>query len=607
MDKLFLNKPMQDRDVLPKTILSEIPANEIDIQWGIAIYFYPDLYEIHERLALLSRHLDAEYLNKLIETKDFSNRYALAVEFEKTFFEKIFGQNYSLSAYALKLLDLGATSITELLKCVAVVGSNIDADLIVAYIESTHPVIPRAWKPSYQSQLLSLSLTKEHSKQLTRFELLEKKSPLEKLKATFFGSLYQKHLRQNRQIRNASFWLWKTGYPLYLRHIQGLFNSNKSVRWIRLADLNLYVKNSNCSSHLLQSPEIVATPFPTTYFDAKTDYVISPHDQYCFPEISVSKIHKAKVYAETNLIQVKNLVVHHGLYNFSSDYTSEELHGRAIIRTKSNKVKWLQYDEAPEFLPAAAQFTDSCASNYAHWITEVLPRIVMFCGTPQYQNVPLIVDGNLHPNIMQSLSLIAGPSREIYLLPAGRAVLVEELFVTSPTGYVPFERRANHEVDHSHGQFSRTAFAKLQSEISKSTINNSAEKWPKKIYLRRNSGSRRVTNSVAIEKHLLKLGFVTIEPEKLGFLQQAELFHNADVIVGSSGAALANLVFCKPTVIIYILMSHAPNTSYWYWQNIACASGCTVRYILGIPMEGNHEGIHSDFSIDIGLLERALG
>lgn len=77
--------------------------------------------------------------------------------------------------------------------------------------------------------------------------------------------------------------------------------------------------------------------------------------------------------------------------------------------------------------------------------------------------------------------------------------------------------------------------------------------WPKrsplktKIVIERLETSiERCTNQDAFIEHFRKAGFQVVSPESLSFSEQVELFYDADVIVGISGAAFANLVFCRP-------------------------------------------------------------
>jgi capsular polysaccharide biosynthesis protein len=321
--------------------------------------------------------------------------------------------------------------------------------------------------------------------------------------------------------------------------------------------------------------------------------------------VFVSIISNAKVFGRTNLILADGEVVCHDLYDFGLDYTSEELHGRTVIDSTYKRIRWLHHDVAPKHISVAAAFVDACATNYAHWLTEILPRILVFCLDERFKDIPIIVDDRLHKNILASLILAAGPEREIITLNVGKALSIDRLFVTSVAGYVPFERRANRLFSYSHGVFSPLAFELLRKKVNVANGTSQELSCPEKIFIRRNSGARKVTNAAELEKLVVVHGFVIVEPEKFTFLQQVQLFSNAKVIMGSTGAAMANILFASPHAKIIILISKYPNTSYWYWQNIACASGKTVSYILGEACDGS--GIHADFIVNLESVLNGFG
>jgi len=418
-----------------------------------------------------------------------------------------------------------------------------------------------------------------------------------RLRATWLGRLYRSHLKQHIAIRWIAQWIWRNGYPIYINHIATRISNGKAKRWRPLIALSEFTKKSGASTYKLADATLVETPQPQVFPACDQGYLASPHDRYKFPEIFVATIRNATTYGGTNLVLAGGEVVCHDLYDFHRDYTSEELHGRTLIASKSSRIRWLLHDEAPEPISVAATFVDACAPNYAHWMTEVLPRIALFCAEDRFKEVPIVVNEGLHHNIMESLLLIAGTDREIITLPIGRALVVNTLYLTSVAGYVPFERRTNNLSRHSHGMFSPKAFEEIRNKLIAPADRVTNNDWPEKIYLRRNSGSRKVTNADEIERLLISRGFVIVQPEKFSFLEQVQLFANAKVVIASSGAALANIIFCPPTTEILIFISKQPDTSYWYWQNMASASGKVVRYFLGEAVSGSSQGIHADFSI----------
>jgi capsular polysaccharide biosynthesis protein len=433
------------------------------------------------------------------------------------------------------------------------------------------------------------------------------KTLLLRLRTSRLGLFYLEHLKRHQIIRSAVFWVWREGYPRYISYIASPFLTFKELfkskrhqfhGWYNLVTHAEYGVLYKERVRQLSPASDIDTPVPLSFPVNDRKHLLSPHKSYQFPEIRVIEVQQAIVRGGTNLVQVSNFILCHDLYDFPRDFTSEELHGRAHVIPEKNKIRWFQHDEWPTFLPCAAVFTDAVAANYAHWLTEVLPRIAMFCAEELYSHVPIVVDSGLHPNLMASLALIVGLQRDIYCLPIGRSVAVEQLYITSTCGYVPFERRNVKLVGHSHGLFSPVALEKMRNGLVDVARQENKVSFPEKVYLRRASGVRKVVNIDELEKVLVENGFGIVEPEKLSFLEQIQLFSNAKVVIGSSGAALANIIFCPPESKIYIIISVFPNTSYWYWQNIACATGKVVGYIFGRTRYENKLGIHSDFYVD---------
>jgi capsular polysaccharide biosynthesis protein len=446
------------------------------------------------------------------------------------------------------------------------------------------------------------------SQKIRRLEALhgEANDIVGRLRTAWLGRLYISYLKQYVVIRWFAHWIWRNGYPFYVNHIASRLSGSRARRWRSLIKLSQFAKKNELPIYKLADATLVETPEPKVFPACDKGYLESPHGRYRFPEIYVATINNAITYGGTNLILSGGEVVCHDLYDFERDFTSEELHGRTLIDPKSRRIRWLLHDEAPEPIPVAATFVDACASNYAHWMTEVLPRIVLFCAEDRFLGVPIVVNDGLHKNIMESLFLVAGTKREIITLPVGRALAVNELYLTSVTGYVPFGRRTNKLSGHSHGLFSTRSFELLRNHVSGLDGKTELEAWPEKIYLRRNSGARKVTNAPEIEKLLISKGYVVVEPERLTFLHQIQLFNHAKEIVSPTGAALANAIACMPGAQVAILMSKHQDMIYGYWSNLLSPFGIKVNYVLGNIIENRDLGIHGDFAIDADCINEML-
>jgi hypothetical protein len=112
-------------------------------EWRIATEYYPDLINLNLRLSILSEQVASEFRTKLLETKQFNNRKQLVEQLEGDFLIKNFGRNQEIVEYGCKLMQWGnRTAAAELQRIVAVLGSKLDPELIIARVQSKHPDAP---------------------------------------------------------------------------------------------------------------------------------------------------------------------------------------------------------------------------------------------------------------------------------------------------------------------------------------------------------------------------------------------------------------------------------------------------------------------------------
>lgn len=603
----FAGRLRERRRTVESETRTEIRARqERFARWKLACDIYEELQMLCSRLEALSPPLAQRFVSELLESRAFEGRLAFASKLEREFVDTLCEGRLALGEYAMQLLNRKAwDAVAALVRYVEVLGPAVDMNRLVAHLETTFALHVDAWQPDSAE-----SLEAEIGEAL--IEHVEVSSGhglglLGDLRRSWLGRLYTERLKRYRAVRSVVIWLWHSGYPFYVNRVAPVVLRREAASWLPLVSVVDYAQRPEAGSrHVLAEPIHLDTPVPVAFPEKNRAVLVSPHESYLFPEIFVTTVCNAAIYGGTNLVCVGGEVIHHNLYDFVRDYTSEELHGRTAIDPKRRRIRWLFRDPEPERVESAAVFVDACAPNYAHWLTEVLPRVALFCCEERYAGVPLVVNEGLHRNLVESLRMITHGTRRIIMLPIGRAIVARELFLTSVAGYVPFERRDTRLTGHSHGIFSPVAFAEMRLSLVKAVQSMPSPDLPKKIYLRRNSGVRKVVNSAEIERALVARGYAVIEPEKLSFSQQIQLFSRAEAVVASTGAAVANIIFCPPGARISIFISSFADTSYWYWQNIAAASGNVVRYVLGEIEPGSIQGIHADFHVDVEDLLKLL-
>jgi capsular polysaccharide biosynthesis protein len=416
----------------------------------------------------------------------------------------------------------------------------------------------------------------------------------------FYRSFLSKYLLARKYIKPVIKFIFIFAHSL----INQTNFSSKPIhkRIIKLKDYCVSVR----SSVVTIFDKIKVKTFPPEISPSqKAKILVSPHNYYTFPKVYLAQVYNAIIVSETNFVILKDKVICHDLYNFEKDYTREEktrFHRYIYNKKRSAKIYSKLYHGSAINIPEAATFLDSLSHNYSHWLTEVLPRIASFCSLNKFKNVPIVVDYGLHPNIMESLSLIVEKKRIVYQLKKGVIIKVKKIYLISATGYIPYEPRFKSYLG-SHGIFSPDSFNLIRKRVFSLIKKLPAKKYPEKIYLKRQSSFRNLKNLKKIEQTILNKGYVTIETEKFSFLEQVSIFKNAKYIVGVSGAAFANLIFASLNTKITILISEYKYTKYWYWQNIASSVNLKVNYILGKPKPLiKLHPVHSDFTIDHKLI-----
>lgn len=380
--------------------------------------------------------------------------------------------------------------------------------------------------------------------------------------------------------------------------IRRLGQTKKKLHLFTLKD---FVKNKEIEKTGLIKASIVKTIAPHFISSGKIAFKKSDYPSERFPEIYVATIREATVIGGSNLSIVNNEIICHDLFAISTDLTAEERHCRINYNGNVFRLTYKIMTKKYSKLTEAASFVDALSSNYAHWMTEVLPRIVSFCSNNKYKNVSIIIDDKLHKNIMTTLEKVVG-RRRVYLLPMNHIVKIDKLYATSVAGYISYERRYKFIQPSSEGKFNANA---MRLVVSLLRPLNDKRQTPQKIYLRRNSGYRNLTNQNEIEALLTRHRFTIVEPEKLSFLEQVTYFSKAKVIIGPTGASFANLIFCNKKVNLAILVNNDKNMICKFWVNLASIMGIQVNYITGKSKQFSG-GIHRDFSVDFNLIDAYL-
>jgi capsular polysaccharide biosynthesis protein len=131
------------------------------------------------------------------------------------------------------------------------------------------------------------------------------------------------------------------------------------------------------------------------------------------------------------------------------------------------------------------------------------------------------------------------------------------------------------------------------------------------VFLRRTSSRRGLINQPELAEIACRLGLELVDPSGLSWKQQIELFSSSSLVVGASGAVMANYLLMVPGSRVLALTSD-PLADFMLPAALAGISEAAFSYLTG-PNESSLEDhlarnnwLHSSFSIRPKQFERAL-
>jgi capsular polysaccharide biosynthesis protein len=244
----------------------------------------------------------------------------------------------------------------------------------------------------------------------------------------------------------------------------------------------------------------------------------------------------------------------------------------------------------------AAVLSAAGGDNYFHWMFDVLPRLhLLEASRFKFDIDCYLVNGIHYAFQQQTLAFLNMPTEKIVCTDENFHCQYEQLLVPSLPGITGATTMFQ-------CKFLRKAF--LPSPGTNSPT--------KRIYIsRRDATTRRILNEDALVERLNQLDFQIVSMDGRSVVEQASLFHSAQIIVAPHGAALTNLVFCHPTC--KVLEIFAPGYLNPCYRAICNLIGVDYWYLLGIGDPPSTPSLHhlnahlaDDIMVDLAAVQLTL-
>lgn len=311
----------------------------------------------------------------------------------------------------------------------------------------------------------------------------------------------------------------------------------------------------------------------------------------CFAYSDLIVLHKGSLYCE---IKENPLIKH------SSDCSD----GFVLLKD------WKYYcvvniPSIVEYLPKGIFVSGLFSWNYYHFTFQIVTKLRCISMIPA--DVPLLVDKNAVeiPSFAELLKICNTQSRPILVMDKKVRYKVDELYYVSMQTFLePNHKKGTKTMDVCC--FYKPLTLSFLREMMIPVAKNIDFIGPKRIFLgRKYSSGRRPFNEEECIECAKEFGFEVVYPEMLTLQQQVKLFNDAEAIVGGSGAAFTNLVYCNHGVKVLVLCKYYPSTG--LWQPIIEYIGGRLWHVME-SKSMNHDPLkmHASYKINIDDLKAAL-
>ncbi|QWD83820.1 glycosyltransferase family 61 protein [Polynucleobacter sp. MWH-P3-07-1] len=244
--------------------------------------------------------------------------------------------------------------------------------------------------------------------------------------------------------------------------------------------------------------------------------------------------------------------------------------------------------------------------NFAHFLTETLPKLSGFILSGLYKNQPILIDAGLHKNIYEAIELLVGQSIHIIKVKIGQKIVCQNLTIVSPTAHVIY----NHlEVDlskplvFSDSYYNVNAIKAMSNHLIQclGDFENKSENR-KIIFFDRTVEGRKLINREDLISTLVSRSVVIMDPLQISFREQIFLLNNCEVFITQVGASLVSVLFLKVDAKVLTYAGWAGNGgNCHFFINLRDDLKNPIKFLIFPPLAESHSHVHKDFYMDIGL------
>lgn len=429
--------------------------------------------------------------------------------------------------------------------------------------------------------------------------------------------IYRKFLHKFLLFRLFKYLILKVYFRYQVLFNKLFYSTTQTTKSFKLINSSNFIKQQGLLWKVLSESRTIVIPGPRFVGRQPLEKTLS-QVSLIEPSIEIIEAINVGVMGGTNLLFHKNFAVHPNLQNPERDVIPAEYLGFAKVDTNRKTIK-LGITKEPIYVKEAISLLGNCTGNYAHWLTETLPKLVLIDEHSDYMGVPILVDDWIHPTILSTIDLFNRHERKIVYVGRWQTIIIEKLIDLSPTAYTPPESRFYYKTKllpppvSDYYIFSGFSLNKLKFAAWEVTKEVKSPVVSKRLYLKRpiksTGNGRLIVNSKEVDSVIESYGFTPVSPADMSFEEQIALFKHAECVVSPIGAALINTLFSPTGCKVICLSPYYEKANYFYFSNFMGILGHEMYYVIGPQVATSNivdHVVHKNYWIDLNELESAL-
>ena len=245
------------------------------------------------------------------------------------------------------------------------------------------------------------------------------------------------------------------------------------------------------------------------------------------------------------------------------------------------------------------------SKNYFHAITENLIRLLVVNDLEIPKEVPLLVDDKVRkiPSLNKVFNILnSDKNRPIVFLDSSKIYYIKQVYYVDHINYITPHIKSVDTAGSGFFAFDKNIMMRLRNVLLEHI---SDIPTPKRIFLTRKNTNHRHFNENDVFSVLQPLGFVKVAPEEYSFEEQMALFNHAEWIIGGTGAAFTNLIFCSEKCKIIIFRAVHNKNVRPHFTTIAYLNNCHIVYFLPSLLVST-SSVHSNYNIDTNSFKKYI-